>query len=106
MTLISEEAARRIARPFGEAAAGLVLALRREFTGDPLDEIERQLDALIDGAPLQVSELDIPRIRTLAREVAGNALIATLQATREERLFCVEMHDHVEAIVQLHQRRA
>ena len=106
MSRISEEDARRIARPFGEAAAGIVAALRQELAGDPLDEIERQLDALIDGAPLRVGEFDITRVRALAREIAGNAFISTLQATRQERVFCVEMHDHVDAIVQLHKRRA
>lgn len=101
MTTISESEALAIARPFGEAAASIVLALGSRLTAEPMDEIERQLDALIDGAPLMVSELDLPRIRALARETAGNAIIDTLQATRCERLFCVETHDHVDRIVRL-----
>lgn len=101
MTTISEAEARAIAHPFGEAVAGIVLALGSRLTAEPMDEIERQLDALIDGAPLMVSELDLPRIRALARETAGNIVISAFSATRRERLFCVETYDHVDRIIRL-----
>lgn len=101
MTIISEKEAQELARPFGEAVGMLVVLLGTKLSSDPMDEIERQLDVLIDGAPLMVSELDIPRIRVLARETAGNIFIASLNATPAERMFCVEMHDHVDRITKI-----
>jgi len=101
MMLISEKEARDIARPFGEGVARLVLALGPKLTGDPLDEIERQLDALIDGAPLIVSEHDIPAIRELAREVAGSIIIAMHRMTPEEGIFILDQNDHLTRICKL-----
>lgn len=96
--LMNKKDARSIALHFGEAAAKLTIAMTGKISGEPMDEIERQLDVLIDGAPLLVCEQDIAAIRIFAREVAGAVFIASLETTPGERVYIVEQNDHLRRI--------
>lgn len=73
---MNDSTVRDIATPFGEAVAYVVRSLGGHLTGDPQDEIERQLDALIDGAPLAHSDDGVERVRALARQIARESLKA------------------------------
>lgn len=80
---MTDDTARDIATPFGEAVADLVRGLGAHLTGDPQDEIERQLEVLIDGAPLAHSDAGVEKVRTFARRIAQDRLARPAPSTSE-----------------------